>query len=115
MAVKVSERVHVMKEEFMTLHNQGYTIPEIAQKYGLSGVTVYRHLGEIASANGVMRDDLLKVVKTPTSEAAWRRKHEETKIKFEELEEAIKKTKDTTQNILNEINNILEINGEEER
>lgn len=62
---KSSERVHKMKEEFMSLHNNGKTIPEIATMFHLHYTTVYDHLEEIAKENGVDREDLLKVVQAP--------------------------------------------------
>lgn len=66
----VSERVHVMMENFMALHDQGYSIPEIAKQHNLSFPSVYNHLQEIADANGVTRDSLLQIVRTEKSERA---------------------------------------------
>ncbi len=67
MATESSERVVQMKANFMELHEAGMTIPEIADKFNLSRATVYRHLDEIASQNGVTREALLQQVhQTPT-------------------------------------------------
>ena len=63
-----SERRKVMKEGFMALREQNYSILEIAEHYQLSTWTVYQALGEIASENGVSRESLLYVVKKPVRE-----------------------------------------------
>ena len=60
MAFTPSERVTLMKENFMSLHNQGYTILQIAEKYGITRVSIYHYLAEIAKKNGVDRDSLLE-------------------------------------------------------
>ena len=61
-SVKRSEKVSRMIDNFMELHNQGYTIPQIAEKFKLSETTVRIHLQEIADNNGVSRDSLLQIV-----------------------------------------------------
>jgi transposase len=48
-----------MMEQFLELKEHGCTIPEIAEKFGLSWTTVYNVLGEIAKENGQSREDLL--------------------------------------------------------
>lgn len=58
-----SERTLKMKEAFMTLHNQGLSIKEIAHKFNLASCTVYGCLQEIADQAGVPRDSLLQVPK----------------------------------------------------
>ena len=55
------ERTLQMKREYMKLHDEGYSPREIAKKFGLSDVTVYRYLGEIAEENGVTRESLLEI------------------------------------------------------
>ena len=57
-----NERTLKMMEEFMSLHEKGLSIHEIAENYDLVDSTVYKLLGEIAQANGVSRSELLKVV-----------------------------------------------------
>lgn len=76
---KESERTKLMKENFMSLHNRGLTISEIAQKYNLSDQTVYNSLQAIADANGVSRESLLQVIKTP-SDKAYAREVEKVKV-----------------------------------
>ena len=66
----ISESVRLMKENFMKLHTQGYTIPEIAEMYNLGRATVYEHLQEIDDANGVSRESLLQQVKKPYKQGA---------------------------------------------
>ena len=53
---KESERTKLMKENFMSLHNRGLMISEIAQKYNLSDQTVYNSLQAIADDYGVRRE-----------------------------------------------------------
>ncbi|MBR2754014.1 helix-turn-helix domain-containing protein [Candidatus Saccharibacteria bacterium] len=60
MAAKPHERTLQMMENFLKLHNEGYSIKEIAKMYNLSEYTVYNRLGEIAEKEGVTRDELLK-------------------------------------------------------
>lgn len=54
------ERTFKMMESFMSLHNEGHSIDEIAKMFDLSSSTVYKKLGEIAMNAGVNREDLLK-------------------------------------------------------
>lgn len=56
-----SERVKFYKENFMFLHDQGYLIPEIAKKSGITPRYGYMLLQEIADEHGLERDELLKV------------------------------------------------------
>lgn len=53
------ERTLRMKKEYKTLHDQGFTPKEIADKFHLSDTTVYNSLQEIAEKEGVTRDSLL--------------------------------------------------------
>lgn len=57
---KMSERVVQMKNGFMSLHQKGYSISQIAETYSISSTCVYMHLDEIAAENHVTRDELLK-------------------------------------------------------
>lgn len=61
---RLSERVIQMKQSFMELHRQGFSIPDIAKKFNIDNSTIYYHLQDIAEANGMAREDLLRVVKT---------------------------------------------------
>ncbi|MBR3132205.1 hypothetical protein IKG33_02245 [Candidatus Saccharibacteria bacterium] len=49
-----------MMESFISLHNKGYDIIDIAKMFDLSYSTVYKRLGEIAKKAGVAREELLK-------------------------------------------------------
>lgn len=56
-----SERTLRMKEEFITLHSQGWSLKRIAYHFDLDSSTVYRHLQDIADAAGVTRESLLDI------------------------------------------------------
>ena len=64
---KSTERVIQMKQNFMRLHDEGKTIPEIAKIYNLNFSTVYKSLQEIADENGTTREELLSQVHVGTS------------------------------------------------
>lgn len=57
---QASERTLKMKQSFIKLHEQGLGIDEIATRFDLSPVTVYRCLDEIAAAARVTRESLLQ-------------------------------------------------------
>lgn len=83
MATKTSERVLQMKENFWDLHLQGFSIPEIANMYGLSPSTVYSYLDKIAQEHEVSREELLQQVhKTP---AYWERQEASMKANGEDI------------------------------
>ena len=54
-----TQRVRNLVNEFMTYHNEGYSINEIADFFDLHFTTVYANLEEIAQKNGVSRESLL--------------------------------------------------------
>ena len=56
---KNSPGTQAMMENFMDLHQQNFSISEIAEKYGITPCTVYSHLQSIADMNNVSRDFLL--------------------------------------------------------
>lgn len=60
MATKQHERTLKMMENFISLHNEGHSIKEIAERYKLSPSVVYKNLGAIAEKVGVSRKDLLE-------------------------------------------------------
>ena len=60
MATRQHERTLQMMENFISLHNDGHSIGDIAKIYNLSETTVYSNLGKIAEKAGVSREELLK-------------------------------------------------------
>lgn len=46
-------RVIRMKENFMRLHYEGFSIEEIAGRFGITPQTVYNNLQDIATENGI--------------------------------------------------------------
>lgn len=58
-----SKRVKDMKENFMRCHQEGLTIPQIAENFNVSSVTIYRTLEEISQKNNVNRESLLDEMK----------------------------------------------------
>ena len=109
---KTSETVNVMKQNFMTLHNEGYSIAEIAERFELSPPTVYRHLDEIARENKVTRNDLLQIIKSPYSERGFREEVKRVKVDVEELNKGLAKAEESIQETIDMITMILE--GEED-
>lgn len=59
------ERTLKMKQEFISLHNQGLSIKEIAARFNLSVATIYANLGSIAKKEGCTRESLLVEVHAP--------------------------------------------------
>lgn len=105
-AKQTEERVYVMKQNFMELHRQGYTILEIAEKFSLHHVTVYRHLQEIADENGTTREALLQVVKVSKSRRSFNEEVKREKATFESVINGFK-------NLENELDEIIAIIEEE--
>lgn len=103
---KESERMRCLKTEFMELHEQGFSIPEIAKKFGLSGPAVYSALQEIADANGVTRISLLQVVRTPT-ERAYRNEVEKVRVDVRDIEEQFEKVGNEIEQLINTIETTL--------
>ena len=62
MGRKKNESTLRMESEFMALHSQGMTIPQIAKKFNLTTTTIYSLLDDIAKQNGVSRESLLERV-----------------------------------------------------
>ena len=57
----VTQKVKLMKQNFMDYYRQGMNIPQIARYCGLTTTTVYSYLDEIAKENGFSdRTDLLE-------------------------------------------------------
>lgn len=107
MAVKVSERVKLMKEGFMELHNRGMTIPEIADYYEVAPWTVYDALQNIADANGVARESLLQRAQKSHVMTKKTLKYE-AKVNPEELSENFSKMIKDVDKLIENIDEILE-------
>ena len=102
-----SERVVQMKANFMKLHQEGWSISEIADKYNLSKPTVYRHLESIASQNGVTREVLLQQVhQTPTY---WARQSTSLKVDGNQLLENFDVAQQALKNISGDISSLITI------
>jgi len=111
---KESERVRLMKENFMRLHNAGYSIPQIAKEYNLDKMTVYRHLQKIADDNNVSRKDLLQIVRKPSERAIQKEEERKAKVTVEELRQGFKEVGEHIQNLIGKIDEVLEYEKEEE-
>ena len=83
---RLDERTLRMMDEFMDLHNAGWSLDEIADKFGLCTRTVRNHLQEIADKYGVTRESLQKRVHT--KHASYVRKFEPvTPVSVDDLNE----------------------------
>ena len=65
------EQIQAMKENFIKLHKKGLSAREIAKMFDLSEATVYRALKDIADANGISRESLLKSDKTEVEQVKF--------------------------------------------
>ena len=104
---KESERSKQMRSSFMELHEQGFSIPEIAAKFNLAPETIYRNLQRIADENNVERASLLQRIRTP-SEKAYKEEAKRVKVNVEDLENDFVETKKSILTIINTIEKILE-------
>ena len=108
---KESERAKLMKQNFMGLHNRGLTIPEIAERYDLSKITVYRNLQTVADENGVSRESLLQIIRMPTDKA-YAREAKKVSVDVQQLKEEFKKAKSSITFLIEIIDQILEQENE---
>ena len=107
MSAHLSERVKIMKEGFMTLHNNGKTINEIAEHFKVSTWSVYNNLQDIADANGVTRDSLLTRV-NKSHDVTKRTLRPQEKITPIELNESFFKMLHEVDQLIENIDEILE-------
>lgn len=103
---KENERTLWMKENFMDLHHEGLSIKEIADKYELSVSTVYRSLQEIADANDVSRESLLKVLRTPTTKF-YREEKERISVQKEEFQKGFAEAENILVTLIQRIDETL--------
>lgn len=105
---KQSERVNRMRSNYIRLHEQGKTIPEIAKTFGISVKTVYRNLQAIADENNVERDSLLN---EPLKKKGSSNSHGGAKKYVDDVEE-LKSTYnivlEETKQLLIQIDNVLQ-------
>ena len=60
MAQKMNERTLQMMNNYVQLWKEGYSVKEIANKFGLTPFTVYNRLEAIAQESGYSREELLQ-------------------------------------------------------
>ena len=109
-----TERVRLMKENFMRLHEAGYSIVQIAEQYNLGKDTVYRHLQGIADANKVSRESLLQIVRTPSERAIQKEEERKTKVTVEGLRQGFREVGERIDSLIGEIDEVLEYEKQEE-
>lgn len=107
MAATTSERVIIMKQNFMMWHEKGYTIPEIAEMHNLSFSCVYRHLQEIADENNTTREELLKLVRTVKGERKWEQEARKVQIDVSKMQQDFEDSIQAVDKILKTIGGIL--------
>ena len=77
----------------------------------MSDQTVYNALQAIADANGVSRESLLQVIKTP-SDKAYAREVERVKVNIKELKEEFAKAEDSIMFLIEIIDQTLKQENE---
>ena len=107
MAATTSERVFIMKQNFMMWHEKGYTIPEIAEMHNLSFSCVYRHLQEIADENNTTREELVKLVRTAKGDREWERESKKVIIDVDKMNVEFEKSIAVIDEIINRIDEII--------
>lgn len=103
---KESERMRCLKDQFMGLHEQGFSILEIADKFNLSRSSAYSALQEIADANGVTRASLLQEVHTPT-EVAYQKEFQKVQVDVSSIEEQFEKAGNEIEKLIKSIDETL--------
>ena len=88
---KRQESTRKMMKRFPELKEHGCTIPEIAEKFGLSSTTAYNVLGTIAEENGRTREDLLDRPMSPDHSGRVSKKT--SKFDLEEFRETANQAK----------------------
>jgi len=111
---KESERMRQLKENFMQLHEEGYTIPQIAEQYNLSFAAVYGKLQEIAEANNLKRKDLLQHEKALSERSMLKAEERRMKVDAEELQKGFNDAVESIDNLISKIDVILESEKQEE-
>lgn len=63
--MRENERTLKMKQEFVSRRDEGQSINQIADRFGLSPSTVYKKIDQIAQDSGRTRESLLERVHRP--------------------------------------------------
>lgn len=103
-----SERVRVMKENFMTHWEQGWGVYEVAENYNLAPTTVYHYLQEIADANDVSCESLLQRPRALLTVKQYREEAKRTRISVEELRKDFKEIGGLLDSLIEKLDRILE-------
>ena len=109
MGARGTERVKFYKENFMTLHDQGYLIPEIAEKSGITPRYGYMLLQEIADEHGVKREELLKIPNRKHQSSVSFTKASIQVVNSEELRKEFEETIINIDSILGNIEKMMEV------
>lgn len=104
MATTMNERTKQLKENFMELHEKGWSIAQIAEYFHLSQRHIYNVLPEIAEENGVSKESLLAV---PHKEHSTRSKTTKSTINPYEIEKSFDEMISQGKKIINNITSIL--------
>lgn len=105
MATTMNERTKQLKENFMELHEKGWSISKIAEHFSLSQRHIYNVLPEIAKENGVSKESLLAV---PHKEHSTCSKTTKSSVNPYEIEKSFDKMISTGKDIINQIRCILQ-------
>lgn len=103
-----TERVKFYKKNFMSLHEKGYKIPEIADMCSISRGHAYMLLQEIADENGVTREELL-TKNWKKSQTGKSTKVAKILVDGSELQRDFENVMNDIEGIVNKINNMMEV------
>lgn len=96
---RTTQRVEMLKKDFMKYHNNGYSIREIADVFQVDFSTVYNHLQEIADTHGVTRESLLERVSSPHT----------SRLSFQKDKTDVRELKDGFSNIEKDIDKVISV------
>lgn len=93
----------------MRLHDEGYSIPEIAEKSNISYAHAYTLLQEIADEHGVKRSDLLKIPNRKRQQDRNFTKISIQSVDSNELKKEFEETIIKIDSILDDIEKMMEV------
>ena len=105
---KLSERVKEMMKNYISLHEKGLSVSEIAERFGISEKTVYMRLGEIAEQNGLSREELLVRPRFKESERKRLREDKRIRAKFDQVSSELNEAITSMNKIVAEIDYIID-------